>query len=98
MNRASITIRARADLDNIWLFIARDRPSAADQLLDKFGRVFEDLARHPQMGESRPELGRRIRAFSVGSYVIYFQTVDAGVEIVRIIHGARNVTDLRQMD
>jgi toxin ParE1/3/4 len=86
-----ITRRAQADLDEIWLYVAADRPEAADQLLDRFQARFELLASQPHLGESRPEIGPRLRSFPVGSYIVYYRLLeeDAGVEIVRLLHGAR---------
>lgn len=88
-----ITLRAQTDLDEIWLYIAADRPEAADRFLERFQRGFELLASRPDIGESRPELGRRFRSFSVANYAVYYRTLEAdtGVEILRVLHGARDV-------
>ena len=90
--------RAQADLANIWLYVANDSLDAADRLLDKIQAAFVSIAAHPGIGTPRAELGRRVRAFSVGAYVVYFRTVEEGVEIIRVMHGARNVTDLEKLD
>lgn len=90
-----VTLRARTDLDEIWLFVASDRPQAADRLLERFQTTFEVLASQPYAGESRPELGRRLRSFAVGSYVVYYRVLEADtcVEILRVLHGARDIGD-----
>ncbi len=46
------------------------------------------------MGRSRPELGPDLRSFPVGNYMIFYQPLDEGIEIVRIISAARDVDAL----
>lgn len=84
--------RAKADLDEIWLYISVDRPQAADRMLTRFQATFELLASQPHLGELHREL-RNCRAFPVASYVVYYRVLelDADVEIVRVLHGARDV-------
>ena len=51
----------------------------------------DTLAENPSLGRSRPELGRNIRSFPAGSYVIFYRAIDDGIEIVRVLHGAMDV-------
>ena len=45
----------------------------------------------PGMGTARPELGKGVRLFSVGQYVVlYEEGAVEGVDIVRVIHGKRD--------
>jgi toxin ParE1/3/4 len=46
------------------------------------------------MGRSRPELAPDLRSFPVGSYLIFYQPLDDGIEIIRIISAARDVDAL----
>jgi toxin ParE1/3/4 len=56
---------------------------------------FDLIARHPELGASRPEFsGGELRIHSVGSYAIVYRTVDGGVEIARVLHGARDLNSL----
>ncbi len=80
------------DLDEIWLYIARKSVSAADRQLAKLHKTFQLIATHPDMGEQRPEFaGGDCRSFSAGSYVVYYRKFDGGVEVVRVVHGARDM-------
>ncbi|WP_236618441.1 type II toxin-antitoxin system RelE/ParE family toxin [Rhodopirellula europaea] len=45
------------------------------------------LAKDPDVGDARPELGNEIRSTYVGSYVIFFCRVEGFLEIVRVIRG-----------
>jgi len=39
-------------------------------------------------------LAARLRSFPVGSYVIFYRPMENGVEIVRVLHGARDLPPL----
>ncbi|KWV58167.1 plasmid stabilization protein [Bradyrhizobium macuxiense] len=84
--------RAETDLDEIWLFIASDNIAAADRVVDRIGNIFQMLAENPLAGRQRPELGMSIRSFPAGNYVLFYEAFPNGVEIVRVLHGARDIT------
>jgi toxin ParE1/3/4 len=96
MPRIIRTYPARDDLRQIWLYVAERNQSAADRLIDRFERTLETLARHPQMGESVPQYRPGLRRFTLGNYVLYYEPVEGGVRLVRVLHGARNIEDLFQ--
>ena len=83
--------QAETDLEEIWLFIAADSISAADRLLDRIASIFEMLAENPGAGRQRPELGMSIRSFAVGNYIIFYEALPNGADIVRVLHGARDI-------
>ena len=85
---------AENDLDEIWLFIAKDNPSNADRLLDWLQEKFLVLADFPQMGTSCYELKNGLRSHVVGNYMIFYFQIDDGIDIVRVLHGARNIESL----
>jgi toxin ParE1/3/4 len=90
-NKLSRRPQAEIDLEEIWLFIAADNIAAADRLLDRIGSVFEMLAENPGAGRHRPELGKSVRSFAVGNYIIFYEAVPNGADIVRVLHGARDI-------
>ena len=85
---------AERDLVEIYLHISRDNPSAAEKLVRAINTKCERLARSPMMGRARPELRPDLRSFPYGAYLILYRATDGGVEIVRVVHGARNLEDL----
>ena len=85
---------AEQDLDEIWDFVANDNAAAADRLIDTIAEKCQILAGQPEMGQARPELAPRLRSFSVGNYVIFFRPIEDGIEVARVIHGARDVDAL----
>jgi toxin ParE1/3/4 len=52
------------------------------------------LAKQPGMGEARPELAEGLRCFSVGNYLIFFKPLSDGIEVVRVLSGARDIDAL----
>lgn len=91
INRAA---RAIADVADIWDFISDDSIVAADRVLDRLDSALDILADMPMMGRPRPDLGNGLRSLAVGYYIIYYVPTDSTVEIVRVLHGARDVEAL----
>jgi toxin ParE1/3/4 len=85
---------ARRDLDEIWFFIAQDSLSAADGFVDDLTDKFSLLASFPQMGRSREDLGPELHSFPVKNYLVLYRPVKGRVEIVRVVHTARDLKAL----
>ena len=85
-----LTILAERDVLGIWLYIARDSLAAADRLVDRLTEAYQLLADNPGMGEKMERHRPGLRAWPVGNYVIYFQSVPDGIEVYRVLHGARD--------
>ncbi len=98
MSRVVVRPRALADLAEIWAFIAEDSVKHADKFAVLIDDHFRALARRPHMGRSRPELALEFRSFSVGEYVIFYVPLPKGVEIVRVLHGGRDIESILQED
>lgn len=93
-NPFRVSDHAAADLDEIWLFIAQDNLQAADKLIRLITSRFAKLASIPHIGRSRDELSQGLRSFPVGQYVIFYRPNEDWIEIVRVLHGARNFPPL----
>lgn len=83
--------QAEADLVEIWVYIAEDNLIAADSLLDLIDEKLKTLADTPLMGRARDEILSGILSFAVGNYVIFYRPTDGGIEVVRVLHGARDL-------
>lgn len=90
--------QALVDLAEIWAYIADDSPAHADSFADLIDSTFQALARHAGMGRTRTDLGRNIRRFGVGRYVIFYSPTASGIEIVRVLHGMRDIEAVFQHD
>ena len=82
---------ARVDLAEIWSYIADDSDAAADRFLDTLEEKFALLATQPRMGRQRDELMPDLRSFPAGRYVVYYLASADGIELVRVLHGARDI-------
>ena len=54
------------------------------------------MAETAEFGEKRPEYGANIRSCVVGRYVIFYRTIetgieDNGIEVVRVVSGDRDI-------
>ena len=88
--------RAKTDLVEIWDYIADDSEARADAFIETIDQKFHALARRPNMGRLRDELAEGLRSFPVGRYVIFYRPIPEGVEIVRVLHGARDLDSILQ--
>jgi toxin ParE1/3/4 len=82
------------DLAEIWAFIAEDSIKHADKFAVLIDDHFRALARRPHMGRSRSELAPDLRSVPVGQYVIFYLPLPKGIEIVRVLHGARDIESI----
>ncbi len=95
MPQANLFQSATADLVAIWEFIAEDSPRRARQLIERIIIVCNTtLADNPRIGRSREDLASELRSFPLQDYTIFYRPIDDGVEIVRVLHGNRDIESL----
>ncbi len=94
MPRILRTPQSRADLVEIILYIRRDNRRAARRWLLTIDEKLRCLADFPGIGRARPELGRGLRSFPVGNYILFYRPTNDGIELIRVLHGARKVRPL----
>jgi toxin ParE1/3/4 len=90
--------RAKTDLVEIWDYVADDSEAHADAFVEKIDEKFRSLAARPYIGRKRDELGEDLRSFPVGRYVIFYRPLPNGVEIIRVLHGARDLDTIFHFD
>jgi toxin ParE1/3/4 len=88
------TAKAEEDLIEIWMYIASDNPEAADKLIDRIDAKCKMLADNPAMGQARPDIAIELRYLPVGRHLILYREISQGIEIVRVVHGARYLPDI----
>lgn len=86
--------QAWRDALEITLYIANDNLLAADAFVDMLDRKLQILAQHPEIGQSRSELGAGLRSFTAGSYVLVYRFTADELELIRVIHSARDIDAL----
>jgi toxin ParE1/3/4 len=92
--------QARADLLEISAFIAGDSAASSSRFFDAAERCFRQLSRFPELGTVAEFSSfhlhglRRWRIKGFENYLVFYRPVEDGVEIVRVLHGARDVETL----
>jgi toxin ParE1/3/4 len=86
--------QAETDIRSVMDYIALDSPKAARKWHATIKEKCRHLGETPGMGISRPEFQTGIRTFSVGSYLIVYRSMSGNVDILRVLHGARQWQDL----
>jgi toxin ParE1/3/4 len=82
---------AAADILDIWDYIAEDSLDQADRWVERLDEKLRLLATQPMMGRAREELAADLRSFPFGRYVIFYAPVDDGIDVVRVLHSARDI-------
>ena len=88
------------DLIELATYIAEDNMDASDRFLVSAEETFKQLVQTPKMGKScqfsHSNLidvrQQAIKGFR--RYLIFYRLIDSGVEILRVIHGARDIEDI----
>jgi len=86
-----------ADLDDIWLYNAKESESMerADHFLDRFVAFFSLLAENPYLGRRRDDLRPGYRSFPVGEFIVIYRVAPGGeILVLRIIRGSRDIQGL----
>lgn len=81
---------ARQNLDAIWLFVAQDNIDAADELMDAIRSASTVLEQHPRAGRSGKVPDTREFVVSGTPYILLYRIADGVVQILGVIHGARD--------
>ena len=81
-------------MEEIYEFVSQVNLSSAGNLIEQFTKTYRALADMPRMGRLRADIAPGLRSVPVGSYILFYREVDDGVQIVRVIHGARDIAAL----
>jgi len=98
MIKVSYTQKAKQDFLSIWAYIAEDSPNAADKLLDTISEKCNLLGENSKLGQARPDISPEMRYFPVKNYLILYKEQSLGVEIIRILHGSRDLSTIFQAE
>jgi toxin ParE1/3/4 len=88
------------DMEDFAVYLAARNVAVADRFLDSCMSDFQRLSEMPGMGarrEFRNPKASGIRSWPLSgfpNYLIIYRPVDVGVEILRILHGARDIESI----
>src|SRR2546421_10420473 len=87
------TPEATDDLLSLWNYIADEQSdAAADRVISRIYDECQKLSEMPGMGHYREDLlDKRHRFWSVWSYLIVYRWQKKPIEVVCVVHGARDL-------
>lgn len=95
MSAYVLTPLAKADIFDIWAYIAENSETAADRVEQAIYDACAFLAEGPLRGHTRPDLTpRSLRFWTLSRYPNYsvvYRPETAPLQIVAVLHGKRNI-------
>lgn len=92
------TEQAEADLTEILDYLDEHSAQAADRLVLAIDERCRLLGEFPEMGRRRDELIPGLRSVVAEKYVLFYRVTATAVEVVRILHGARDIHSILKTD
>jgi toxin ParE1/3/4 len=92
VSQVHYTSLADADIDDITEYFAPLSPAKGLRVIKNIRDTARIHAGSPLIGRSRHRLRPGLKSFVAEGYVVYFRIVTGGIEVVRVVHGARRVT------
>ena len=81
--------KARSDIDAIWDYTVQTwGVQQARSYIAGLRDVCTQLADNPELGKCRDELHKGLRVYPSGKHVVFYITMDKGIDVVRILHGS----------
>jgi toxin ParE1/3/4 len=93
MARVLRTESAKSDILAIYGHIATDKPSAADRWVGEVDSTLSVISHQPFLGEKVDHLATGMRRHCLGSYLLFYVPIDGGIELRRVLHGARKIEE-----
>src|SRR5260221_14043514 len=94
MSRCRFSREVSHDMEEIGRSIAEDNFEAAIAYVGLIRPRRRLLTSQPLMGRPRDELFPSLRSFPVGQHVIFYRPVKNDIQIIRVLHGARDIEAL----
>jgi toxin ParE1/3/4 len=90
---------AEADLFEIWNYLKREATVAvADGQLRLIGQACVTLSEWPESGRPRDDVLSGLRSVVVVCYVVFYRLTSDAVQIVRLLHGSRDIDPIFSTD
>jgi len=100
MLKLTIRPKAQFDIDDIIDYLLSERPANAEDFVSDLQRTFDSLVDNPKIGVKRtyraPALNQ-MRMFPLkqfSAYLVFYIADDDTLDIVRVIHGSKDIVNL----
>ncbi|MFI5457089.1 MAG: type II toxin-antitoxin system RelE/ParE family toxin [Isosphaerales bacterium] len=90
--------QAETDLEMILIDLNQKYRAAAERYAAAFDEKSQTLARFPEIGRLRPEIAPNVRSTLVHPYVVFYRLEGEVVQIIRILHGKRDLRSIMQAE
>jgi toxin ParE1/3/4 len=94
MSRFIVAPSASRDLDRIAEYFLERNIDAGEQLFRAFNQKCLHLVKFPSIGRRYDDIRPNLRGLPLEGYIILYQLVDEGVEILRVVNGRQNLEAL----
>ena len=92
MSRYELSKDALIELDEIWSYIARDDPDAADRWIGKLLDACETVSRNPHIGHARAEItNKSVLFWPVDTYLIVYRVRADYIDVLAVTQGSRDI-------
>ena len=100
--RRQLVIHPRADLDTLecFAYLAKHNSSAAKRFLDSIEQLLPKIAAKPEDGhrylnaKRTDDDWRYVRVPGFKKYMLFYRLTSTQIEVVRIVHGARDMESI----
>lgn len=94
MKDFTVSLRADADLNEIWAYLAEHVDfSTADRVLDEIRETFAMVGRQREIGSRVGDRSPGLRFVMAGKYVVLYENQTRLPRIRRVMHGARDLSE-----
>lgn len=94
MSRIIVTPSATRDLSAITDWISQQSLDGALKFYGDVDQVLQLLSNYPLMGQEVPEFELGLRRHTMGSYLLFYRPLSDGIELIRVLHGSREIERL----
>lgn len=94
MSNYIISPSATRDLNQIADYFLTRNLETGEKLFKEFNKKCKNLANFPKMGRSYAYIKPSLRGLPLDGYIIIYQVIDDGVEILRVVSGRQDLESL----
>ena len=94
MSRFLISKDASHDLNEIIDYFTANSLNAGDRFIAAFNQKCEHLTQFPNIGKRYPDLHPTMRGIVFDRYILFYEPIDDGIVIARIVSGKRDLSNL----
>ncbi len=94
MSIYKITPSASRDLNQIADYFLPRNLEQGEKLFRDFNKKCKNLANFPNIGRSYAHVRPSLRGVPLNGYIIFYQLIDDGIEILRVVSGRQDLESL----